>query len=334
MSTAEELIVALKSEGANETRDDIEGVAESTEQVNDSLENTADNASDFQAEFSGAISAAVAGMAIGIGGLTSQIPILGELFAGLGAIMSAFGFQIDRLARNLGAGGLTGRLFEVSEAIFSLEGPAATAAGVVGGLGAAIAGAAAGLVAWLVASKGFVGAATAIGAALKTAALAVAGFIGGLSAATVGLALAVAAVVAFAAAYITNFKGVRDTTNSVLSDIYNAFLGLVDNFVEWAGMLADKAFNWGKDIVYSMVAGIKSALSRLRGVLNDIGGTIESTIGIDVSDFTGGGGGGGGGGRPSGGLFGGGGGGISLDGRQLSESTGRYRADPSRRRGI
>ncbi len=334
MAVADELIVALKSEGANEAQQDIENVGETTEEVGDNLEETADDAEGFRAEFQGAIGAAVAGLAVGVGGLASQVPIVGELFAGLFSIVSAVGFQLDKLARSLGAGGITQSLYGVSEALFAAEGAAGKAVGLIGGLVAAFGTAAAAASAYIIQTQGIVAGLTTIGGAIKTVVVGLGSLIAGISATTAALAIGVAAVVAFAAAYLTNFRGVRDKTNSFLGDIYNSFLNLAGNLTTWAGKLADKAVAWGRNIVESMIDGIRSAISRLRAILGNIQTTIESRLDINIGGDGGGDDGGGIGSGFLGSVFGGGGGGSQIDGRQLSESTGRYRAGPSRRRGI
>jgi len=335
-TTAEELLVAIRSDGVSETQDDLEGVEQTMDETAQSAGESADQLEGFSTEFQGAMTAAVAALAIGAAGLLSQVPVIGESFGALGAVVDAFLFRIDGLLRP-GLSVINELLFGFAGVVFEAEGALGflfdtvsllvplLAAGGAFVLGIAKAGAA--LSVWASTGAGVVAILTKIVAVIGTV-------IGAIVSLPATLLAAIAAVVAFAAAYALNIGGIRDATNSVLSKVYQAFLSLLDNLISWASELGTKAYQWGADVVDQMIAGIKNALSRLRGVLNDIGGTIESTIGIDVSDFTGGGGGGGGGGRPSGGLFGGGGGGISLDGRQLSESTGRYRADPSRRRGI
>jgi len=331
-TTAEELLVAIRSDGVSQTQDDLEGVEQTMDETAQSAGDSADQLEGFSTEFQGAMTAAVAALAVGAAGLLSQIPVLGETMAGLFSIVEALAFQMDGVLRPV-LSPIANAFFGISQAIFAAEG---IVGDLIGGFTtvASILAIAIPIIAKVGATLG-VWASTGAGVvAILTKIVAVIGtVIGAIVSLPATLLAAIAAVIAFATAYALNIGGIRDATNSVLSKVYQAFLGLLDNLISWASELGTKAYQWGKDVVDQMIAGIKNALSRLRGVLNDIGGTIESSIDIDVSDFTGGGGGGGGGGRPSGGLFGGGGG-ISLDGRQLSESTGRYRADPSRRRGI
>ena len=73
MATAEELIVAITSEGVSETRDDLEGVERSMEDTADSAGNSAEELEGFSQRFQGALSAAVAALAVGSAGLLSQV---------------------------------------------------------------------------------------------------------------------------------------------------------------------------------------------------------------------------------------------------------------------
>jgi len=379
MVTAEELTVAIKSEGVSDTREDVEAVGESMEQTAEESGDAAEELTGFSEDIAGAASAAVAGLALITGGLLSQIPILGEFAAGLGAILSAIGLQVDQLIRDLGGGGLTQVLFDIANGIMNLEGTAADLAGVLGVVLTAVTGAAAGLAAWAIKAKGVMGAASALGGALKTVGSVLAGIVGGISATTAALALAVAAVVGFAAAYLTNFRGVRDTTNRIVGQIkkfvVNGFKTFTKNAIkklkkfgnkiksklssvastvsDWASGVADDALDWGKNIVQGLINGIESQIGRVKDLINDLRDIADSvdldlpSLGdIDFPSFGGinstspdasgasgiAGGTPGGRGRPIARTANGQG--VSLDGRQLSESTGRYRSDPSRRRGL
>jgi len=94
------------------------------------MEDTADSAGDSAAElegfserFAGAMSAAVTALAVGAAGLLSQVPVLGELFGGLGAIVDALAFQMDQVLRPV-LSPLTDGMFNLSSAIFEADGVA------------------------------------------------------------------------------------------------------------------------------------------------------------------------------------------------------------------
>ena len=87
MVTAEELVVSITSDGVSETQDDLEGVENTMEDTADSAGDAAEDLEGFSQRFAGAMAAAVAGLSLGIGALASVVPVLGEIFAGLGAIL-------------------------------------------------------------------------------------------------------------------------------------------------------------------------------------------------------------------------------------------------------
>jgi len=339
MVTAEELVVAIQSEGVGETREDVEAIGESMEETAEESGDAAEELVGFSEDLAGAASAAVGGIALITGGLLSQVPILQEFAAGLGAIISAIGLQIDQLLRDLGADGLTGALFNAANAVVSAKGALGDLAGVFGVILTAASGAAVGLAAWAIKAKGVIGAASALAGAVKGAAVTLGSLIAGLSAATVGLAALAAAAVGFVAAYVTNFRGVRDITDKALAGAKQSLLSFAGDLTEWAGNLASDAFNWGRNLVQGFINGIQSLIGRVRSFLGDLR-NIGSNVGISVPSLGGalggGGGGGGGGGNVTRSPFGGTGIGrrTQLDGRTLTESTGRYRSDPSRRRGL
>ena len=338
MVTAEELTVAIRSEGVSETQEDLEGVEGAMDETANSAGNSAEELEGFSQRFQGAMSAAVAALAVAAAGLLSQVPVLGELMAGLFAIVEAVAFQMDGVLRPV-LTPLTDAFFDLANAIFEADGIAGDIIGVLGTIAsiAAIVGLAMskfGVSAAAVVAKlsPLIGVVKAVGAALV-------GIVAGISATTAALAIAVAAVIAFAVAYLTNFRGVRDTTNEIIGDIFGFFVGLASDLAGWASDLASDAFTWGRNLIDRFIDGIRAAIGRLRdflGDLRDIGGSVGISV-PDLGDIGGGGGGNGGGAssRPRFGAATSGGSGASqIDGRQITESTGRYRSDPSNRRGL
>lgn len=365
MVTAEELVVSITSDGVSETQEDLEGVENTMEDTADSAGDAAEDLEGFSQRFAGAMAAAVAGLTLGIGALASGVPVVGELFAGLGAVLEALLMQVDRLAREMGAGGLSGELFDLAAFIWDLEGAAADLVATLTVIGTLALTAAAGVAAWAVKTMGAVGAAKKLGGALLAAGKIIAGIIAGITALAAIKFVLIAAIAAFAIAYLTNWRGVRDSTNSIVGDIIDfvvgGFLSMVSQTLdaindigarmrgalreaastaaEWAGNLASDAYDWGTNLIERFLDGIRSAIGRLRDLLGDLQ-DVGAAVGVNVPDIGGigvGGGGSGGGasGRPRFGASGGAStGGQQIDGRQISESTGRYRSDPGRRRGI
>ena len=338
MVTAEELTVAIRSEGVSETQDDLEGVESAMEDTADSAGTAADDLEGFSQRFQGAMSAAVAALAVAAAGLLSQVPVLGELMAGLFAIVEAVAFQMDGVLRPV-LSPLTDAFFDLANAIFEADGIAGDIIGVLGTIAsiAAIVGAA------MLKFGVSVGAVTAKFAPLigvvKTVGSILAGLVAGITAVAAAKAILIGAAIALAAALIFNIGGARDKLGEILSDIFGFFVGLAGDLSEWAGDLASDAFTWGRNLIDRFIDGIRAAIGRLRDFLGDLR-DIGANVGISVPDLggLGGGGGGNGGGASSRPRFGaatsGGSGGQQIDGRQITESTGRYRSDPSNRRGL
>ena len=116
MPTAEELVVALKSEGAQEVNDDLKTTERRMEGTADAAEEQADRLGGFANKVKGAMAAIVAGLAIGVAGILSQVPVIGEAMAGLKAVFNALTLQIDKRLRP-GLTKLNKEFFELANAI-------------------------------------------------------------------------------------------------------------------------------------------------------------------------------------------------------------------------
>jgi uncharacterized membrane protein len=340
----------------------LEGVEDAMNETAESAGESAEELEGFSERFAGAMSAAVAALAVGAAGLLSQVPVLGEAFSGLAAIVQALAFQMDGVLRPV-LTPVTNAFFELADAIFEADGILGAIIGTVTTIVSilavaipAIAAIGSQLGVWASVGAGVV-------AILGKIAAVVAGVAGAIVSLPAAIAVAIAAILAFAAAYLTNWRGTRDKTNAIIgqivdivtegfnslasqaieglvsfsTDVAQFFIDLANGLSEWASDLASDAREWGKTLIENIIAGIRSAIGRLQNWLGDLQ-DVGATVGIDIPDLGGlGGGGGGGGGGGSGRLpFRGSGtaSGAQIDGRQLTESTGRYRSDPGRRRGL
>jgi len=376
MVTAEELTVAIKSQGVNETKSDLQGVEESMSDTAESAGSSAEQLQGFSERFAGAMTAAVGALALGAAGLLSQVPVLGEAFSGLSAIVDAVALKMDSVLRPA-ISDVTNTLFEIANAIFEADGGMGK---LIGRLG--VVASLAGLVA---------GALAAVGVTLTGPIL-------------LAIAGAAAAVAALWTAWETNFANIRgvveSTVNairsrlqkfiSVVGPIVQGFLNRLEKFwdnngdaiisaVNFALRVVGTAFEQAFDAILTVVqAGLQLLTGDFDGALQTITGFIERTIsrwkplfeevinaikgliapfvndvisdieflangiadllsnlpGVDVGgNFSFGrldeGGGGTAGGTPGGRgrpiARTANGQGVSLDGRTLTESTGRYR---------
>lgn len=301
----EELLVRAKPEGLDETSQGFNQMQSDLEDAEGQMGDTTDQFEELSQKWRGAMGALVGGLAVATAGVLAQVPILGEAMEGLNSIAGAVGYQIDQLARDLGAGGLVDAAYNASDAIYSLDGAAGdlfagvsvvlgaitTYAAAVGLMAAKTGGAAAGL-------SAFTGVFTSIGGAISTAATAIVGFLGlwGLLA---------AAVAAFAVAYIFNLGGVRDKTDAILADIWSAFQyygqkaadafantylkakkaagRLGDTAGDMAGRvygaiqgLVDDAGQMGSDLIDEFVQGIMSGIGDVEDAIGDVAETVDS----------------------------------------------------------
>ena len=362
MVTAEELIVSITSDGTQETQDDLEGVERSMENTADSAGDSAEELEGFSQRFQGAMGAAVAALAVGAAGLLSQVPVLGEAFSGLGAIVEALSFQMDSVLRPI-LSPLTDFFFELSNAIFEADG----AMGTLIGVGTSFVS----IAAVIITTIATIGSLLGVWASTAAGVIAVLAKLGGVVLTVISLLepistiilLIIGALVLLQQAWSNNWFGIRDITADVMSVIRNTIVGgfldlasraldalgdfatdtraalsdVAARFTSWAGDLAGRAFAWGRNLIDRFIAGIRAAIGRLRDLLDGLR-DIGATVGVSLPDTSGVGGGSGGGGASGRPRFGAGGGastgGQQIDGRQISESTGRYRSDPGRRRGI
>jgi len=333
MAVAEELIVAIRSDGAEETKKDLEEVDQQFQDTADQVDKSSTELSGFAAKFKGAMGVAIAAMSIAAIGLLAQVPVIGAAFAGIGAIIEALIFQTDKLIRALGGEEISGAFFDLSQDIFGLEGAGSIIAGLIVPLGALVGG----LKLAAAAGSGLAAKILALGAGLLS-----------LKAILIGL---VVAGIALLLAWLLDLGNTREKTAeiwdkivAIVGDAFDTFLeyisSKVDPFVQrvkdrfadiresitsWADNLAARARQWGRNLLDRFIGGIRSRISGVTSALRDVpllGGALSL-----------GGGGGGTGGtqglsRSTGGTT------LSMDGRSLTRTTGRYESDRLTRRNI
>ncbi|QAS68873.1 phate tail tape measure protein [Haloferax tailed virus 1] len=341
-------MVAIRSEGVSETQQNLEGVENAMEDTADSAGDSAAELETFSKRFKGAMGAAVSALAIGTAGLLSQVPVVGEAMGGLGAIIDALTMKIDEDARPA-VGSFTDDLYEVAEATYEADSSLEAFQTALDGVNTAI-----------------------DDVAVSTLQTEIEELTGitipknwldfGWDIMTLDARQTMDNIETIINEFPEDFgtmlksidprakKGwdiltksadmfINDLTSRIdsgVNDVRGFFTGLASDLNEWGGNVASDAREWGTNLIDKFTGGIRSKISGLRNWLSELR-NIGAEVGIDVPTIGGGGDGGGGGGNSSrqpfaGGFFGGGN--ATIDGRQISESTGRYRSDPSRRRGI
>jgi hypothetical protein len=278
MVTAQELVVAIRSEGIRETVGDLQGVESSMEETKESTADAAEQAEGFSQSFKGAMGAAVTALAVGAAGLLSQVPVIGEVFSGLGAVIDSVVVKMDQVLRPV-LTPLTNAFFGLSQNISNADGAMGDIIGVVATVGAVLATLAGAITGVGAAAGTFTAGLGALSAAATTVGGAIAAVAGTLLSLPVILGAVIAAVVGFVAAYIFNLGGVRDKTNSILSKVFDFFKTLGADILDWAKTTAASALQKGKDIAGSLLDGIRETgggiMDWFEGLRADIAGIID-----------------------------------------------------------
>lgn len=288
-----ELVVAMRSDGVGEATDDLGEMEEQFNDTADSVESSGEELQDYATRFRGAMGAIIGGLAVASAGILSNVPVLNEAFGGLTAIMDALGFQLDRLIRSLGGGGLADILFQVSDAIYTAEGAAAAFWQGLTLIGTALAG---------LKIAAFLGVIGSVSGALAT----LGGIVGTVATALLGLVSAPALIIAAFAAFIFFFR--EDIANAIHAGI-DAVQGFVEFVVGLAGEIAgvagdvasaavdvamgiadeftslvSDALDWGQNIVTNIGNGFFNMMSGLVGAAKAVAGKVSDKIGGLVDD--------------------------------------------------
>jgi hypothetical protein len=280
MPTAQELIVAIRSEGVEETGDDLSDMEETFTDTSDSAKDTAEDLEGFTERTKGALGAALVGITALGAGLASQIPILGELSSAFGAVFAAFGFQASQFLRDIGVGRLVDFLFNLSSAVFNAEGAFGDLLGVIGALGAAV-----GLLIPSLGTLSFL-----IPGLTTSGAI---GFLSGLASTAAGAATAlfslpvafaalVAGIVGFSAAYALGLGNIKEKTDKTATSVSKKFEGFLKDVRKKLLNLTGGKIT-GKRITDALSSQFKESkkdgiLSWFDGLGTDIGNFIDDIV--------------------------------------------------------
>jgi phage-related protein len=336
MVDVSEVVVRATPEGMDNVVSKTNEMEGAVEDSTEEMDEQAGTMSDLSEKFAGAMSVAVTGLAVAAGGLLAQVPVLGEAFSGLFAIVDAVAFQMDQVLRPV-LMPITNLFFAISDAIFEADG----AMGDVIGVGATLAailgmivgpallvasklgliGSVSGAV--IAAGKFLIGVLAAIASAISLPIAAAALLVAGLAVLAYHFREEIANAIGTAVAFLKDFATrAKQAANDVVKRITGAFTSLVD-----------KAKDWGKSLIEKLVKGIKSAA----GAVQDIVEGINLTAGVTIGDVAGTAGEIAGAASDAGSDFIGSVGSeatsVFLDGSKVDNNQGRYRKDALARRG-
>ena len=259
----QELVVRAVPEGVSDT---VDGLGEMTDQVEDSTDQMDEQASsmaDLSKEFAGGVKTAAVGLAVAAGSLLSQVPVLGEVFDGLFAIVEAVAFQMDSVLRPA-LSGVTDFLFDIADAIFEADGGFGDIIGTLASVG---------------------GAAGILLGVLKLLGVALTGPLLG------GIALVAGAIAALWLAWRENFGGIRDVAQDTIDNVSERFSDFVETVRPIVmGFLDTLESAWdshGETIMDVVNFAFRTIGAVIETVIDSILTTIEIALQILSGDWEG-----------------------------------------------
>jgi phage-related protein len=275
------ITVAVEAAGTEETREEIEKTEQQLEEAGEGMSETADEMEGLQQRLQGAGRTIAVAMAAAATGILSQIPVIGEVFAGLVAIFQSVMFQVDRLLRALGLGGLTGILFDISEAIFNLEGPLGMLVGLFGGVATAV--------------LGVVGVAKTLGISLApvvTAIKAVGAALLALEPITTAIIAIVAALIAAWVLFDDEIKAVVNRAISILQGLWNHIksavgtvesaindvIGVINSIITTVTQAPGNAFNWFSTAIKPVQDAVEDVWDTLKFIGSWLAGGVVNAL--------------------------------------------------------
>ena len=331
-----EVVVRATPDGMDDVVSQTNEMESAVEDSTEEMDDQAEAMSDLSEKFQGAMSVAVTGLAVAAGGLLSQVPVLGEAFDGLFAIVDAVAFQMDQVLRPV-LTPLTNLFLDIADAIFEADGAMGDIIGV-GGTLAAILGSIGGP-ALLVASKlGLIGSVS--GAVIAAGKL----LVGALAAVASAISLPVVAIAALVAGLALLAYHFREEISNAIQTAIAAFedfvpkamlavRSVVNRVTSAFTSLVSKAKEWGRSLIERLAQGIRDA----SGIVRDIVEGINLTAGVTIGDVAGTASDLGSAAADAGSDFIGSVGdtasNIYLDGSRVDDNQGRYRKDALSRRG-
>jgi len=112
----EELIVRAKPQGIDDVNRKFGQMKTNLNEAKGEMEDTAGSFGDLAGKFKGVLGAITAGLAVGVGGVLTQVPVLKQAMNGLKTVFQALGFQIDKAIRPF-ISDLSKEFFDLSNAI-------------------------------------------------------------------------------------------------------------------------------------------------------------------------------------------------------------------------
>lgn len=306
--TVQELVVAMSSEGTESTSDDLDEAGDTFEKTAEQSEDSSEAISKNADVWDRAMGVIITGLTVAAAGLLSQVPIIGEVFDGLFAVIEALAFQIDNVLRPI-IGPVRDDLFALSGAIFQAENAGQILMAFVDHFVATLTILGVVLGSVLASMFALVGVSSTLGA-IKTAVVAVVGALVAVIGGPLLLALgALAAGIALTwLAWENNWLGSRER----VIGLFHLFRDLIDNLIGWFGDLKDDTMEifgalasdlrtwwdnlkadtetivsaliddmkeWGRDLIDAFIEGITAAAGAITATIDaQVTQRVEGTM--------------------------------------------------------
>ncbi len=310
MVTVSEVVVRAIPEGISETTDGLEEVESATKETTDQMGEQSEEMSSFAQSFQGSMGAILAGLGVATAGLLSQVPVIGEAFSGLTAVVDAVALRLDSVLRPV-FGPITNKLMNLADTIATADGKFGLFLDVIITT-AAILGTIAGIVVAVSAAASVL--AGTFGT-LATVGSVILGILGtlvtilGLPLIIIGALIVGLALLAFmfrdeiTSAIGDAIQWLKDITNEFTTMVSNAkewgsnlLSGFVESVVDFAGSVPQKIRNfvsdvedkfdglvsdakdWGSDLLSGFITGIENKIQDVKEKVNEFAGAVRERM--------------------------------------------------------
>jgi len=116
MADVAEVVVRATPEGMDEVNEDLQQMEEGLAESTDEMDGSAEAMAALSQKFKGAMAATVASLAVGVGGILSQVPVMQELADAIGSVIDSVALKLDEKLRPT-VSDVTDEVYDFSDAI-------------------------------------------------------------------------------------------------------------------------------------------------------------------------------------------------------------------------
>jgi hypothetical protein len=116
MADVAEVVVRATPEGMDEVNEDIQQMEQGLADSTDEMDGSAEAMAALSQKFKGAMATTVAALAVGVGGILSQVPVMQELADSIGSVIDSIALKLDEKLRPT-ISDVTDEVYDFSDAI-------------------------------------------------------------------------------------------------------------------------------------------------------------------------------------------------------------------------